>query len=541
MTLLQKPNSLSSNSWPWWLQNINLNDTHSDGILFTLTIAILAISWYTMKSAVTEKKKHPPLPPGPRGLPVVGNLLSLDPEIHSFFACLSGTYGPILTLRLGRKVCIVVSSPAAAREVLKDHDIVFANRDVPAVTTAMPYGGRDIVFTPYGPEWRMLRRVCVRDMLGTATLDAVYALRRREIRGTISHLRSRSADSPVNVGEQMFLAALNVITSMLWGGTVTGREREAIAAEFRRVVADVTEQLGKPNLSDFFPGLARFDLQGVARKMREASSKLEGVFGKIIDQRQRMDGLKREKGDEDSSRRECEDFLQVLLRLKEEGDAKTPLTMTHVQALLMDMVVGGTDTTSNTVEFAMAEMMNKPEVMRKAQQELDTVIGNNNVVEESHIPKLPYLHAVMKEVLRLHPILPLMVPHCPSESCVVGGYTIPKGARVFVNVWAIHRDPSIWENPTEFDPERFVDGKGDYSGKDFTYFPFGSGRRICAGIAMAERMVMFSLASLLHSFDWELPAGEKLDLSEKFGIVLKKKVPLIAIPTPRLTDPGLYE
>ncbi|GFZ01204.1 cytochrome P450, family 706, subfamily A, polypeptide 7 [Actinidia rufa] len=483
MTLLQKPSSLSSNSWPWWLQNINLNDAHSDGLLFTLTIAILAISWYTMKSAVTEKKKHPPLPPGPRGLPVVGNLLSLDPEIHSFFACLSGTHGPILTLRLGRKVCIVPCRTGAG--------ILCSPRMAPSggccegcacgTCLALPPS------TPYVP--------------GRAQRDNEHAV-------------GRNRD---------------------------GEEREEIAAEFRRVVADVTEQLGKPNLSDFFPGLARFDLQGVARKMREASSKLEVVFGKIIDQRHRMDGLKREKGDEDCSRRECEDFLQVLLRLKEEGDAKTPLTMTHVQALLMDMVVGGTDTTSNTVEFAMAEMMNKPEVMRKAQQELDTVIGNNNVVEESHIPKLPYLHAVMKEVLRLHPILPLMVPHCPSKSCVVGGYTIPKGARVFINVWAIHRDPSIWENPTEFDPERFVDGKGDYSGKDFTYFPFGSGRRICAGIAMAERMVMFSLASLLHSFDWELPAGEKLDLSEKFGIVLKKKVPLIAIPTPRLTDPVLYE
>lgn len=204
-------------------------------------------------------------------------------------------------------------------------------------------------------------------------------------------------------------------------------------------------------------------------------------------------------------------------------------------------MVGGTDTTSNTIEFAMAEMMNKPVVLKKAQQELDRVIGKNNIVEESHIHKLPYLHAVMKEVLRLHPALPLMVPHCPSESCIVGGYMIPKGARVFVNVWAIHRDPSIWENPTGFDPERFVDGKGNYSGKDFNYFPFGSGRRICAGIGMAERMVLFSLASLLHSFDWELPAGEELDLSEKFGIVLKKKVPLVAIPTPRLSDPVLYE
>jgi cytochrome P450 len=205
------------------------------------------------------------------------------------------------------------------------------------------------------------------------------------------------------------------------------------------------------------------------------------------------------------------------------------------------MVVGGTDTSSNTTEFMIAEIMNQPEVMRKAQQELESVVGKDKIVEESHIHKLPYLHAVMKETLRLHPALPLLVPHCPSQTCTVGGYTIPKGSRVFVNVWAIHRDPSVWENPLNFDPERFSNDKWDYSGSDFNYFPFGSGRRICAGIAMAERMVMFSVATLLHSFDWKLPQGHKLDLSEKFGIVLKKKIPLVAIPTPRLPHPSLYQ
>lgn len=227
-------------------------------------------------------------------------------------------------------------------------------------------------------------------------------------------------------------------------------------------------------------------------------------------------------------------------------------------SLLQDMVVGGSETTSNTVEFAMAEMMNKPETIKKAQKELDEIVGKDNInglleLEESHILKLPYLQAVMKEVLRLHPVLPLMVPHCPNESTIVGNYTVPKGSRVFVNVWAIHRDPSIWENPLEFLPERFLNnttnnGKvvGDYSGNDFNYLPFGSGRRMCAGVTMAERMVMFSLASLLYYFEWKLPitAGhldEKIDLSEKFGIVLKKKKPLIAIPTPRFSDRASYD
>ncbi|KAI7989670.1 Ent-cassadiene hydroxylase [Camellia lanceoleosa] len=132
-----------------------------------------------------------PTPPGPKGLPLIGNLLSLDPELHTHFTTLSQIYGPILTLRLGTKFCVMVTSPAVAREVLKDHNTIFANRDVPVVSTAMTYGGKDIVFTPYGPEWRMLRKVCVRDMLGTATLVAVYSLRRREIKNRVAYLYNR--------------------------------------------------------------------------------------------------------------------------------------------------------------------------------------------------------------------------------------------------------------------------------------------------------------------------------------------------------------
>ncbi|KAK7330675.1 hypothetical protein VNO77_24873 [Canavalia gladiata] len=208
---------------------------------------------------------------------------------------------------------------------------------------------------------------------------------------------------------------------------------------------------------------------------------------------------------------------------------------------LKDMVVGGSDTSSNTIEFAMAEMMRKPEVMKRVQEEVEVVVGKDSIIEEHHIDKLSYLQAVMKETLRLHPTLPLLIPHCPSETTTVGGYTIPKGSRVFMNVWAIHRDPSIWEKPLEFNPTRFLDVKWDFSGNDFNYFPFGSGRRICPGITMAERMVLYLLATLAHSFDWTMPQRERLDVSEKFGIVLKKKIPLVVIPTPRLSNPDLYK
>ncbi|KAK9143322.1 hypothetical protein Syun_012722 [Stephania yunnanensis] len=383
----------------------------------------------------------------------------------------------------------------------------------------------------------MLRKVCVREMLSNASMDAVYSLRKREVARMVREIYGK-VGSPVNLGEQLFLTILNIITSMLWGGGGGGggggedERMTSLGTEFREVVGEITVLLGKPNLSDFFPILARFDLQGIQRGMRVLFLKFDRIFEAIIEERLKL--MENEKG------KESKDFLQILLRLREEEDAKTPFTAKHLKALLMDMVVGGTDTTSNTVEWAIAELMNNREAMRKAQEELEVVVGLDSKLEESHLPKLHYLQAVMKEVLRLHPALPLLVPHCPSSACDIGGYMVPEGARVFINVWAIHRDPSIWDNPLEFNPKRFLNGKWDFSGTDFNYFPFGSGRRRCAGIPMAERMFMYELATLLHSFDWALPLDSEFDLKEKFGIVLKKATPMIAIPTPRLSNPTLY-
>ncbi|KAF6147240.1 hypothetical protein GIB67_039370 [Kingdonia uniflora] len=148
----------------------------------------------------------------------------------------------------------------------------------------------------------------------------------------------------------------------------------------------------------------------------------------------------------------------------------------------------------------------------------------------------------MKETLRLHPPGPLLLPRRPSESCTVAGFAIPTETQIFVNVWAMHRDPEVWENPLEFQPERFLkeSTKWDYSGNDHRYMPFGSGRRICPGISLMERMVPYAIATFVHMFKWRLPEGSNLDLSEKCGIVLKKETSLIVIPSPRFSEPELY-
>uniref|UniRef100_A0A0E0C6N1 Cytochrome P450 n=1 Tax=Oryza meridionalis TaxID=40149 RepID=A0A0E0C6N1_9ORYZ len=485
--------------------------------------------------AVTRRRSRR-LPPGPAGLPLVGSLPFIDPNLHNYFAGLAAKHGPILSIRLGSKVDIVVTSPELAREVLRDQDSVFANRVMPDAGNAVSFGGvQNIVGNPVGPMWRLLRRLCVHEMLSPSGLANVHDLRRREFRSTLRYLHTKSGE-PVDVGAQMFLNTMNVITSAMWGGTIGSEsERAAVGSEFRGLVAEVTELLATPNVSDFFPALAPFDLQGIRRKMERFRSRFDLMFAKIIQQRMKA----QQDGGETAT-----DFLECMLKMeKEGGDGKAPFTMDNVKALLLDMVVGGTETTSNTVEWAMSEMLQNPQVLKKAQQELDSVVGRDEVVEEWHLPQLHYLRMVIKETLRLHPALPLMVPHSPSAASTVGGYHVPEGSRVFVNVWAIQRNPLVWNEPLEFNPERFAGDEGhkwDFTGSQFDYFPFGSGRRICAGIAMAEKMTAYSVAMLLQAFDWKLPQGVQPDLSEKFGIVMKKATPLVAIPTPRLSRTELY-
>ncbi|XP_074264899.1 cytochrome P450 76C2-like isoform X2 [Silene latifolia] len=224
-------------------------------------------------------------------------------------------------------------------------------------------------------------------------------------------------------------------------------------------------------------------------------------------------------------------------------DPATSLTLAQVKGILTDAIIGGVDTTATTVEWAMTELLRHPEILKNAQEELTAKIGLDNTVEEGHVGELKYLNAIVKETLRMHPPVPFFVPHCPDRDTTIGGYNIRKNSQIYINTWAIHRDPQFWEAPLEFRPERFSNDceKLDFFGKQFHYLPFGSGRRMCTGISLAEKTSMFVLASLLHSFEWKLPNdANDVDLSETFGIVVKKSKPLMAVPSPRFSNLELY-
>ena len=202
-----------------------------------------------------------------------------------------------------------------------------------------------------------------------------------------------------------------------------------------------------------------------------------------------------------------------------------------------DLIGGGTDTSAVTVEWAMSELLRNPDVLAKATEELDRVIGRGRLVVEEDMPNLPYVEAVVKETMRLHPVAPLLTPRLSREDVSVGGYDVPAGTRVLINIWAIGRDQAVWEAPMEFRPERFIGGGVDVKGQDFELLPFGSGRRMCPGIGLGLKTVHMILANLLHAFAWRLPDGgaaEELSMEETFGLTVPRRVPLEAVAEPKL-------
>ncbi|GMJ14919.1 cytochrome P450, family 706, subfamily A, polypeptide 6 [Hibiscus trionum] len=505
---------------------------HGFAPLVAAALAIFCCAWWYWWRSAKFTEINPPLPPGPRGLPILGNLPFIKQDLHHYFTELSESYGPIFKLQLGTKICIVINSPPLVKEVLQDQDAIFANRDLPAAAIVSMFGGLDIAWRPNGPEHNRLRKLIIREIMSKKSLDTCYALRRHEIQQMVKDIHWKIG-SPVNLGEQISLTTVKVMISTLWGGS---SERSCNLIELRKRLDEFVRLFLAPNVSDIFPVLAPFDLQGIVSKSKKHMSWFYEIFESVITSRLKSGDDGKKIVDEINK-----DFLQKMLELNQREDDKSYISINEVKAVLLDLMVGGTDTIPTTIEWAMTELLRHPDIMMKLAEELDTVVEKQNMVEESHLPRLHYLDAVIKETLRLHPVIPLLLPHMPSKTSIVAGYTIPKHSRVFINAWAMQRDPRFWDDPLRFQPERFLKGNNNHRGNSFQYLPFGSGRRICVGLALAEKMVAVLLGALVHSFEWELPRGAKPDVQEKFGVVLKKKEALVAIPVARLSNPKQYK
>ncbi|KAI8546474.1 hypothetical protein RHMOL_Rhmol07G0120600 [Rhododendron molle] len=289
--ILHKLLSTISNQWTWRWDFINEKDELARAVFTISIMLLLSIFFYLWTFNKSRNQITAPLPPGPCGLPIVGYLPFLDTNLHRQFTELANQYGPIYKLWLGKKLCIVVNSPSLAKEVVRDQDTIFADCDPPIAALALTYGGFDILWAPYGPYWRTIHKVFVREMLSNTSLEDTYSLRRDEVKKTIRDLHSKIGTA-VEISEIAFLTEFNVVMSMLWGRTVDSQRAESVGTEFRALVFKILELLSKPNVSDFFPILARFDVQGVEREMKRLSKWVDRIFDPL------QSGMSRREGDQ---------------------------------------------------------------------------------------------------------------------------------------------------------------------------------------------------------------------------------------------------
>ncbi|KAK4283426.1 hypothetical protein QN277_000376 [Acacia crassicarpa] len=467
-------------------------------------------------------------PPGPLALPIIGNLHLLGTLPHRNLQSLANKYGPIMSLRLGQVPAIVVSSPEAAELFLKTHDPVFANRFQTQVTDYLFYGSKGLGFSDYGSYWRAMKKLSVQHLLSASNQELIGHVRWEELKMVVKSLeKAAKMGEIVDVSKKVHGLLEDIVYKI-----ILGRNKDD-QFDLKGLISETLRLGGVFNLADVLPFLAALDLQGLKKRCKEISRVLDQLFEKII--KEHEEALNTHK---DGKR---EDFIGILVSLMHQpndDEQNYQITRDDIKANVLSLISGAYETSAVAVEWTMSELLRNPRVMKNLQNELETVIGMNRMVEETDLSKLNYLNLVVMESLRLHPVVAL-IPREPAKDFMVDEYYIEKNSRILVNLWAIGRNPQVWSDNAEmFYPERFLNSDIDIHGHDSQFFPFGSGRRKCPGMQMGLTTVKFVMAQLVHCFNWELPFGMKtddLDMTESFGLSLPRSKHLSAMVTNRLS------
>ncbi|GFY86917.1 cytochrome P450, family 82, subfamily C, polypeptide 4 [Actinidia rufa] len=454
------------------------------GAFVTLVFVYCALVGKKNQKTSMISIKEAPQPAG--AWPIIGHLHLLggvDQLLYRTLGDMADKYGPAFNIRLGSRCAFVVNSWEVAKECFTDNDKALASRPTTAAAKLMGYNYAVFGFAPYSPFWREMRKIATLELLSNRRLEM------------LKHLKRWLED-----------LTLNVVVRMVAGKRYFGAGADCDDDEARRCQKAITSAMKKT--------------------AKELDSILEGW---LEEHRQR-----RRAGEATSE----QDFIDVMLSLQEEGCLSNfeHDSNTSIKSTCLALILGGSDTTAGTLTWAISLLLNNTEALKKAQEELDLHVGADRQVDDSDIKNLVYLQAIIKETLRLYPAGPLLGPREAMESCTVGGYNVPVGTRLIVNIWKIQRDPRVWTDPSVFKPERFFTNHEnvDVRGQHFELIPFGSGRRSCPGVSFALQVLHLTLARLLHGFDLASPLDLPVDMSESPGLTIPKATPLEVLLTPRL-------
>lgn len=475
--------------------------------IIVITILFFLPLFFILK---IRKSQATPLPPGPKSWPIISTIKYLShPITPTSLSNLAQSHGPLMHLKLGTQLLIVGSSPDAAAEILKVNDRALSARSVPHAVPLGPSQIERLSFwgDPTSHHWRNIRAVCRTELFSAAAVEAQARRRDEKAAEMVEKLRSKEG-AATDVGTVVYATVVNMFGNALFSSDVFGLDDEFKCDELRGFLKGIIGAISAPNLVDFYPFLRVLDIHGLMKKHREFSMKIWEMWKPTVKERRSSSELRHD------------DFLDSLISRGFDDD--------QINQLLEELFTAGIDTTTSTITRTMAELIATPQSLTKLKHEIDAAFDGQ---DSSTVENLPYLQACIKETLRLHPPAPLLLSHRAGETCQVMGYTIPKNARIMVNVWAIGRDPTVWDEPLDYRPERFLSSTVDFKGNDFELLPFGAGRRICPGLPMAVKIVPLILALLVYFFEWSCPGQGSVD--ERLRATSQMRGPLLLCPKTR--------
>ncbi|CAN0927696.1 3,9-dihydroxypterocarpan 6A-monooxygenase [Linum grandiflorum] len=481
-------------------------------------------------------------PPSPPALPIIGHLHLIGKVLPKSFQALAQTYGPLIQIRTGFSTCVVASNEAVAKEIFKAQDLNFSSRPEfeSGPTHYNIYRGTGFITGQYSEYWRFMRKLCVTRLFCGSQFDRFNHIRERELTRLVNSLaRVSEAGKECDLNVELETLANNVVCKMVMRRRFDANEEgNRECKEMRRMVSEIMDVAGKFGVNGLFGVLKKVDLFGYGKKLQDALWKYDGLMEEIMKDYE-------EKFEENDVGEK--DVMDILVETYRDDNAQVKLTRTQIKHFIIELLMASIDTSAATLQWTMAELINRPTIFNKLRQEIDSTIGLTRPVKESDIQNLPYLRAVVKESLRLHTAAPLIPREC-TKDCKVNGFHVKTGTRVLVNAYAIMRDPDTWVEPDKFEPERFLvddrrdeperflqDIQMDYKGRDCLFMPFGGGRRACPGAGHGLMVTHSTVGALVQCFDWRVKGGmEKVDIKLVTGYSGAMASPLVCYPVSRL-------
>nr|TKS07549.1 hypothetical protein D5086_0000113140 [Populus alba] len=511
-------------------------------ILEALILVFLYGFWKIL--ARNSESKKPNRAPEPSGAwPILGHLPSLvgkDPACKTLGA-IADKYGPIYSLKFGIHRTLVVSSWETVKDCLNTNDRVLATRAGIAAGKHMFYDNAAFALAPYGQYWRDVRKLATLQLLSNQRLEMLKHVRVSEVDTFIKGLHNFYAGnvgSPAKVNISKLLESLtfNINLRTIVGKRYCSSTYDKENSEpwrYKKAIKKALYLSGIFVMSDAIPFLEWLDYQGHVSAMKKTAKELDAVIRNWLEEH-----LKKKKDGELGSDRES-DFMDVMISNLAEGPDK-------ISGYSRDVVIKATALVhsdphrsrkhSNYISLDAVPIAKQPGRAKGCSRRAGRASRKRKMVEESDIKNLRYLQAIVKETLRLYPPGPLTGIREAMEDCSIGGYDVPKGTRLVVNIWKLHRDPRVWKNPNEFKPDRFLTTHADldFRGQNMEFIPFSSGRRSCPAINLGLIVVHLTLARILQGFDLTTVAGLPVDMIEGPGIALPKETPLEVVIKPRL-------